>query len=371
MDLLALLAFLAGLTLLIGGAELLVRGASRLAQALGVSPLVVGLTVVACATSAPELAIGLQAAWSGEPDLALGNVLGSNIANVLLILGLAALVRPLPADQALVRVDVPVMLLLSALAWLIAVDGRLAAADGTLLLVVGAAYLTAIVRAARRTGREVRDDYDETYEPPPAPGYVADLLLVAGGLLMLVGGVQAFMYGAEALARSLGVSPMVIGLTLSAVGTSAPEVATSVVASYRGAGGIAVGNVIGSNVINLGGVLGLTALIAPGGLAVSQDALAFGFPVMVAVAALMLPVLFIDSRVARGDGAALLAAYVLFTAVVVRDATGAQWAPAVEALIATLLLPAAAIALVALSAREAWQRRLPVARHEPEEMGDP
>ncbi len=323
-----MLTFLAllgvGLLVLVLGAEVLVRGASRLALALGLTPLVVGLTVVAFGTSAPELAVSVGAGRAGVPDLAIGNVVGSNVFNVLFILGAAALIAPLVVARQLVRLDVPVMIAASALALGLAADGRIGTGDGILLVAGLLAYVSWLVRAGRRASAEatiVDPDPDVPAVARPRPHLLVDLGLVAGGLALLVLGSRWLVDGATGVAGALGVSDVIVGLTIVAAGTSMPEVATSLVATVRGQRDLAIGNVVGSNVFNLLGILGVASLATPGGLVVPAGVLGFDAWVMLAVAVVCLPVFVSGMGVARWEGAVFLLGYVAYTAVLVRLAT--------------------------------------------------
>jgi len=308
-----LLGFAGGLALLIGGAEALVRGASRLAKSFGVSSLVIGLTVVAFGTSAPEMAVTVQAAWAGKPDLAFGNVAGSNICNVLLILGLSASVAPLVVALKVIRQEVPVMigatLLVVGLAW----DGVVGRADGLLLVAGLLAYMAIQVRQGRRDG----GDAGEGAAPGPPPNRLLAGVAILAGLAMLVLGSRLFVGAATDLARRLGLSDLVIGLTVVALGTSLPEVATSVLATVRGERDIAVGNVVGSNLFNLLGVLGLASAASPHGVPVAPGAMAFDVPVMVAAAVACLPIFFTGYRISRWEGVLFLGYYGAYVAYLV------------------------------------------------------
>ena len=314
MPLETILFFIAGAVLLIGGAELLVRGASRLAMAAGVSPLVVGLTVVAFGTSSPELAVTVGSAWSGQADVALGNVVGSNIFNVLFILGISALITPLVVAQQLVRLDVPLMIGASLLLLLFGLDGTIGRFDGLFLFLGVVAYTTFLIRQSRRETREVQSEYDQALGVSSRNSWAANIGLVSVGLVLLVLGSRWLVDGAVTMATALGVSQLVIGLTIVAAGTSLPEVATSVLAAIRGERDIAVGNVVGSNIFNLLAVMGLGSLVAPRGIAVSSGALAFDIPIMIAVAVAAFPVFFTGYLIARWEGAVFLAYYVAYTA---------------------------------------------------------
>jgi cation:H+ antiporter len=320
----AALLLLGGLVLLVGGAELLVRGAASAASALGISPLVIGLTVVSFGTSAPELVTGVMAAVRGQPGIVIGNVVGSNIFNVLVILGLAAVIAPLAVDRRLIRVDVPVMVALSLLVWVLAGGGELARWEGALLVAGIVGYVVVTVRASRRAAPELEELVSEgLHLPPPKRRLGRDAVLIIAGLGLLVWGAAWLVNGATTLARALGVSELVIGLTVVAAGTSLPELATSVVAAFRGHADIAVGNVVGSNIFNLLAVLGGSAVVARHGVAVSPQAAGFDLPVMVVVAASCVPVFLTGLRVERWEGVLFLlveAAYLAWLVAVSRTA---------------------------------------------------
>jgi cation:H+ antiporter len=299
--------FAAGLVALVGGGHALVSGASTLARRLGLSPLVIGLTVVAWGTSAPELAVSLRAALRGQADIALGNVVGSNIVNVLGVIGASALAAPLAVSARLVRIDVPILVCLSAATYVMALDGAIGRTDGLLLVAAGVAYTAFAIR----TSRGERDP-ETPRLPSSRRAIAASVGLVTGGLVLLALGGHFMVESATVMARALGVSELVIGLTVVAVGTSLPEAAASVIAAWRGEREIAVGNAIGSNIFNLAAVLGLTAAAA-GRIGVAPSALAFDLPVMVAVAVVCLPIFFVGHAVDRGEGALLLAYYAAYT----------------------------------------------------------
>lgn len=344
---------LIGLALLIGGAEALVRGAAALAARVGVPPLVIGLTVVAFGTSSPELAASVSAAYAGQGDLALGNVVGSNTFNILFILGLSALVAPLVVHRKLVRVDVPVMIAVSLLVVPLAWDGRISKVEGALLFAGVLLYTGWLLRAARREPPEGGD-------VPSAGGSLAgQLALMVGGLAALVLGARWLVVGAVALSRTLGLSELIIGLTVVAAGTSLPEVATSVLAALRGQRDIAVGNVVGSNIFNILCVLGAAALVG-GGVRVPAPALHVDIPVMIAAALACLPIFFTEHRISRGEGAVFFGYYLAYTLFLVLQA---QRHSAVVLLGQALLffaLPLTALTLLVLVWR-AWRRRRPAA----------
>ncbi len=340
------LSLLAGIALLIGGAELLVRGASRLAVSWGISPLVVGLTVVAFGTSSPELAISIGSVIGGETDLAVGNVIGSNVANVLLILGLAAIVAPLIVRSQLVRFDVPVMIGASLLVLLLSLDGAIGRLDGGVLVAALVTYVVVLIRRSRREAPEVLDQFKQEYgATPPSP--VRNTGLVLAGLALLVIGSNLLVDSAVAVAERVGVSELVIGLTLVAVGTSLPEIATSLLAVARGARDIAVGAVVGSNILNILAVLGITALAAPRGVAVARGVLDFDLPVMIAVAVACLPIFFTGHQITRSEGALFLGYYIAFTAYLLLRATEHDTLEPFSATMIRFVVPLTVVTLVA------------------------
>jgi cation:H+ antiporter len=360
-----ILLLTAGLLLLVLGAEALVRGASRLALKAGLSPLVVGLTVVAFGTSAPELAVSIGSSLSGQSALALGNVVGSNVFNVLFILGLSALAAPLVAHRQLVRLDVPIGIAVSGAVLALALDGRIGRIDGLLLTVGLAAYTGLQLRLATSTAPDASSESAAPAVPTASGKLTADRTalsehglvsvgLVVGGLALLVLGAQWFVEGAVTAARLLGLSELAIGLTIVAGGTSLPELATSVLASLRGQRDIAVGNVVGSNVFNLLGVLGLSAVVAPEGLAVSETALWFDLPVMIAAAVACLPIFYTGHRIERWEGVLFLGYYAAYVAYLLLAATQHEALSTFSLATGAFVLPLTAITLVILAVR-AWR----------------
>lgn len=315
-----ILLFLAGLITLIVGAELLVRGASRLAAAFGVSPLVIGLTIVAIGTASPEIAVSLQAAATGQGDLTLGNVIGSNIFNILFILGVTAIVAPIVIAEQLIRKDAPIMLGISLLTLILAMDGRLGWMDGLILLAGLAVYFIFVLRQSKLESKSVQNEYAAEFaqkEPHTVRNTVINLVFILIGLGLLVLGSNWLVESSTQIARALGVSELVIGLTIVAVGTSLPEVATSVIAALKKESDIAVGNAVGSNIFNLLGVLGVASLVSPQAILIAPNVLQFDLPVMVFVALVTLPVFYIDSRISRLEGGLLLSYYMSYVAYVI------------------------------------------------------
>tara|TARA_R110002049_G_scaffold33716_5_gene110963 strand:+ start:1362 stop:2429 length:1068 start_codon:yes stop_codon:yes gene_type:complete len=305
------LMFLAGLAALVLGAELLVRGAARLAAGFGISPLVIGLTIVAMGTSSPEMAVSVGAALEGESAIAVGNVVGSNIFNVLVILGLSALIIPLAVSAQIVRQEIPIMIGASILLIGLGLDRVIGHGEAALLLGLLAAYTVFLVRQSRAV---TPADGNDAAVPLSGTGHRTwvQLLLIVAGLMLLVFGADWLVTAATVFARQMGVTDLVIGLTIVAAGTSMPELATSIVAALRGQRDIAIGNVVGSNTFNILGCVGVTALVAPGGLAVADAVMHFDVWVMLAVAVACVPVFLTGRRIARWEGAMFVAYYVAY-----------------------------------------------------------
>lgn len=343
------LFFLAGLAALTLGAELMVRGAARMALTFGISPLVVGLTIVAFGTSAPEMAVSAGAALSGSGDLAIGNVVGSNIANVLLILGLSALIIPLAVNEQVIRQEIPIMIGTALLFVVFALDGNIGRGEGALLFALVIAYCVFLVRQSRQAGKAIEAEFAD--EMPDTTSrwdahWSVQLLLVAGGLGLLVLGADWLVDAAVAVARAFGVSDLVIGLTVVAVGTSMPEIATSLVAAFRGQRDIAVGNVVGSNIFNVLACLGLAGTLADGGIAVSQAARHFDLWVMLAVSLACLPIVVTGREIARWEGAVFVGYYIAYTVYLVLSAMRHESLPTFSSAMLGYVLPLTVITLI-------------------------
>jgi len=330
-----IVTLVAGLMLLVAGAEGLVRGASRIALSFGISPLVVGLTVVAFGTSSPEMAVSVSAVRSGASDIAIGNVVGSNIFNILLILGVCALVVPLVISWRLVRLEVPLMIGVSVLLWVFILDGEIARWEAAILFAGVIGYTVWAIRASRKENATAQEMSAPGAEPPdtPSPWYI-NFGYVAVGLVLLVVGSNWMVGSAVEIAESFGLSELVIGLTIVAAGTSLPELATSVLATIKGERDIAVGNIVGSNIFNILAVLGLSGLVAKNELQAPSFVQDVDVPVMILVAAICLPVFFSGRNLLhRYEGFAFIAAYMLYVTYLVwnsSDNGAPNWyAPAV------------------------------------------
>lgn len=351
-----------GLVILVAGAELLVRGASRLAAALGIAPLVIGLTIVAFGTSAPELAVSVQSALRGQADIALGNVVGSNIFNVLFILGLSALIVPLLVAQQLVRFDVPLMIGVSVLVWVLSLNGFVERWEGAVLFAGILLYTVFLIVQSRREQNKTSASEFETeyalHEPVSWQRTMLNVGLAVGGLALLVLGARWFVDGAVGLARILGLSELIIGLTIVAAGTSMPEVATSVVAALRGERDIAVGNVVGSNIFNILAVLGVTAIVAPfPGAPVADSMLVVDMPFMIAVAIACLPIFFTGHTIARWEGVLFLGYYAAYTIYLFLDAVNQPAIVQYREFMLFFVAPLTLITLLVSVGREIRRRR--------------
>jgi cation:H+ antiporter len=312
------LLIVAGLVALVVGADVLVRAGTGLASWLGVRPMMIGLTVVSLGTSVPELAIGIDAAVSGSPGLAVGNIVGTNLVNILLILGLSAVLLPIALERATLRFDLPAMTAAALLLYVLSVDGTLTRLDGVVLLLGGVAYTAGLVRVSRR---ETAGPADPAEDPAPIVAEVAgrhrpvrQVLLLLVALVVVVIGAELLVDGAVSSARSLGVSDAIIGLTIVAVGTSAPELVTTVVSTLRGDRDLAIGNLVGSSIYNVGAVLGLTVVVAPHGVPVPDEVLAADLGLLVVATVLAVPVFLTGRRISRVEGGLFVAGYVAYLA---------------------------------------------------------
>jgi cation:H+ antiporter len=348
-----LLMFVGGLVCLVIGAESLVRGASKLALSLGISPLVVGLTVVAFGTSAPEIAVSVGAALDGRTDIAVGNVVGSNIFNVLFILGLSALITPLIVNAQIIRQEVPIMIGASLLLVAFSLDGNIGLIDAGVLIGLLVAYTVFLVVQSRRETQATRDEYAQ--EVDRRSGWDSklpmQLLLIAIGLGLLVLGSEWLVTAAVAFAKALGVSDLVIGLTIVAAGTSMPEVATSIMAAIRKERDIAIGNVIGSNTFNILGCVGITGLVAGGGLPIPPSLLNFDLWVMLAVAFACLPVFMTGREIARWEGVVFLLYYVAYTAYLILASQQHDALQAYSRVMLTFVIPITVVTLIVVMLR--------------------
>jgi len=350
------LLFLGGLAILVLGANLLVRGASKFALSFGISPLVVGLTVVAMGTSAPEVAVSVGAALDGRADIAVGNVVGSNVLNVLFILGISALIAPLAVNLQIIRQEVPIMIGASVLLLALCIDGTVSFLDGAFLFVLLVAYTVFVVRQSRLETRNATAEYENEVRPAE-PGswdaaWPAQLALIVAGLACLIIGADWLVTASVTFARALGVSDVVIGLTIVAAGTSMPEIATSVTAAFKGERDIAVGNVVGSNIFNILGCLGLSGLAAgDSGLAVAPSLLAFDLWVMIAVAIACLPIFLTGGEIVRWEGGVFVVYYAAYVGYLILAAQDHDALGAFSGVMTGFVLPLTVVTLVVVLLR--------------------
>lgn len=349
-----LVFLLFGLVLLTGGAELLVRGAASAANMLGVPSLIIGLTIVAYGTSAPELSVSVVSGMQGKADVALGNVVGSNIFNVLFILGLSALISPLVISSQLIRMDVPIMIGVSALVLLMSLDSRIGRIDGLVLVAVLIGYTFCLFYFSRN--QAVADGMDGRVNQQvnvfSVPKLMMNIIFILAGLGLLVWGSNWLVDAAVTIAMYFGIPELIIGLTIISIGTSLPEVATSVTASLRGERDIAAGNVIGSNLFNLMGVLGITAAVSSTGVPVPEAAVSFDIPVMTAVAVACLPVFFTGSLISRWEGTMFLGFYVAYTLFLLLSITNHSYLHEFSAAMFIFVIPLTVITLITFSLRQ-------------------
>jgi cation:H+ antiporter len=351
-----ILIFLGGLILLVIGANVLVRGASKLALSFGISPLVVGLTIVAFGTSAPEVAVSVGAVLDGKTDIAIGNVVGSNIFNVLFILGISALIAPLVVNIQLIRQEVPIMIGASLLLLALGLDGRLSLFDGGFLFALLVAYTVFLVVQSRRETQAAQAEYAQEIKSADAGSWddrlPVQLLLIGVGLVALVFGSDYLVQASVNFAKAMGVSDLIIGLTIVAAGTSMPEVATSITAAIKGERDIAVGNVVGSNTFNILGCLGLSGLVSGDlGLAMAPSLLAFDTWVMLAVALACLPVFITGREIARWEGGVFLGYYVAYVAYLILAAQQHDALQAFSGVMLSFVVPLTLVTLVVVVIR--------------------
>ena len=370
-----------GLVLLVVGADGLVKGAARLAASIGIPSLVIGLTVVAFGTSAPELAVSIRSALAGQSEMAIANVVGSNIFNVLFILGLAAIITPLAISRQLIRQDVPLMVLASMLVFYMIRDGVLSRLDAGILVVLLLAYTVFLFVQGKRTEATERASGANNSVAPSASGAALseaasteqddevdalirgthptwqNLLWIVGGLACLVTGAHLLVNSAVNIARAFAVSEAVIGLTIVAVGTSLPEVMTSIVASIKGQRDIAVGNVVGSNIFNLLAVLGVSGVLSSNGLAGNEQLVQQDFPVMLAVALLCVPLFFTGAILSRIEGALFFILYLAYTLFLIGGALHAPWLASVQGIIVYALIPLTVVVVIGSLVKDRYDKR--------------
>lgn len=369
-----------GLVLLVVGADGLVKGAARLAAGIGIPSLVIGLTVVAFGTSAPELAVSIRSALAGQSEMAIANVVGSNIFNVLFILGLAAIITPLAISRQLIRQDVPLMVLASMLVFYMIRDGVLSRLDAGILVVLLLAYTVFLFVQGKRTEATERASSANNTAVQNATGSVLsdaasaeqddevdalirgthptwqNLLWIIGGLACLVAGANLLVNSAVNIARAFAVSEAVIGLTIVAVGTSLPEVMTSIVASIKGQRDIAVGNVVGSNIFNLLAVLGVSGVLSSNGLAGNEQLVQQDFPVMLAVALLCVPLFFTGAILSRIEGALFFILYLAYTLFLIGGALHAPWLASVQGIIVYALIPLTVVVVIGSLVKDRYEK---------------
>jgi cation:H+ antiporter len=361
MNLMTFVLLIGGLVLLVVGAELLVRGSSKLAAILGIPPLIIGLTIVAYGTSAPEMAVSVMSSFAGQADIAVGNVVGSNIFNVLFILGISALVAPLVVTRQLIRSDVPIMIGVSILMLFFGIDGKIGRVDGIILFTGAVIYtLSLIYQASKHKSDSEEDEFAREYGNSEARSpivWVKNLTFIVGGLGLLVLGSGWLVDSAITIARTLGVSELLIGLTIVAAGTSLPELATSVIATVRGERDIAVGNVLGSNIFNILAVLGLSAIVSPDGINFANSVLQFNAPVAIAVAFACLPIFYSGQKIDRWEGILFIAYYVAYTGYLILDAVKHQGLPVYSVVMLLFVIPITTITIIIVALRDRLSKR--------------
>lgn len=306
----AYLILIAGLVLLVFSGEVLVKGAVRLAYKFHISTLVVGMTVISFGTSAPELLVSIQATLSGHPDIAIGNVIGSNIANIALVLGITALIFPIPVERNSIRIDWPMMMIASLLLYFFVFDLKMVWWEGIILFSILLVFVYFLIYSSRKKNRKERENQEEEKDERSSSPIYRDLLYVAIGAIGLMFGADWLVDGAVDIAKSFGVSDLVISVTVVAFGTSAPELVTSVVAAFRKQTDISVGNLIGSNIFNIMAIMGITPWFR--NIEINEAVLSNDILWMIAISAIVLPMMLINRKVTRLEGGILLTVYLAY-----------------------------------------------------------
>lgn len=315
----SLILFIGGLVVIVVGAEFILKGASYIAALLGIRPMVIGLTVVSLGTSAPELAVGITAVSQNSPEIAIGNIAGTNLVNLLLILGLSAAIRPLPLQRMSIRLDVPVMIFSAILIIIMALNGNLSRVEGLILFVLAIIYTLVLLRYSNMESWKLKREYSEEYsknvlvkEKKNAWVVLKNVVFLFGGIALAIVGSNLLVSGASEIARNLGVSEAVIALTIVAIGTSAPELVTTMVATFKNDRDVAIGNLIGSSIYNILIILGVTAMVSKNGITVSKQLLMIDLPLAAIVAIACYPVFKTSKMVTRNEGIVFVACYVLY-----------------------------------------------------------
>jgi cation:H+ antiporter len=340
--------FIFGLAALITGAEMLVRGASRLASALGISKLVIGLTLVAFGTSAPELAVSIQAGFDGKPDIMLGNIVGSNITNILLILGISAFILPLSVNPRLIKLDVPVMIAITILLLVFVLNGSIVFWESLVLVTLLVIYL---IYLARNSGSGTIDAIPKKKISKPL-----NLFYAIAGLVLLVAGARWLVESAVIFAQAAGVSELVIGLTIVSIGTSLPEITTSIVAAIRRERELVISSVVGSNILNILAVLGITGLVLPEAIPVTDALIRFDIMILLAVSFACIPIFFTGHVISRAEGALFLIYYVTYIVYLWLASGEHQMLPAFSYTMLLFVVPITFFTLTMIAVRE-WSKR--------------
>ncbi len=346
------LTLVAGLVLLVIGAEFLVRGAAKIAAILQIPPLIIGLTIVAYGTSAPEMSVSVMSSFSAQgADIAIGNVVGSNICNILLVLGLSSVVAPLVVTKQVIRSDVPIMIGVSLLLFMFALDGQISRVDSIIFFVGGVLYTLSLIYQSSKHGAE-QDEFAEEYgfsgEVTPFV-WLKNIVFIIGGSGLLILGSNWLVDSAVTIAEYFGVSNLLIGLTIIALGTSLPELATSVIASFRGERDIAVGNVLGSNIFNILAVLGIAGIVAPDGINVSPAVINFSAPVAIAVAFACLPIFYSGKKIDRTEGFLFLFYYLAYNGYLILEAIDSEFLPVYITIMLMVVIPLSVITIITVA----------------------
>lgn len=310
--------FFIGLFIITLGSEALLRSASKIASLLGIRPIIIGLTVVSIGTSLPELAVGLTAINDGAANIAIGNIAGTNLVNLLLVLGISAMILPLPLNLNFLKLEVFVMIFSSFLLLFLCLDGELSFWDGVIMFTAGIIYFVVLIRNSKRESKAIVKEYSEEYEPSSVfeikniKLWVKNFAILITGIACTIWGADLLVEGATAIASDLGMSDAVIGLTIVAIGTSAPELVTTIIATFKNDRDVAIGNLLGSSITNILFILGITCIASPRGFEVADDILWFDLPLAALVAVVCYPVFRSGQRISRTEGCIFVLSYVAY-----------------------------------------------------------
>lgn len=344
------LLIIGGLALLILGGEILIKSSTNLASRLGMKPIVIGLTIIAMGTSAPEIIINLSSISEGHSSLALGNILGSNIFNILFILGISALITPLIINQKLIKIDIPILIILTITVWIFSLDLNLSFNEGIILFILLILFIIFSIKFSKKESPEVIKEYENEFSTP-RKSLLLTIIYFCMGLTLLLLGSHYLVNGSVSLARSWGISELIIGITILACGSGTPEVVISVMAARKKEYDIAIGNIIGSCIFNILFVLGTSIIIFPN-QPIPPEALNFDIPIMILTSIICLPICLSDQKVSRIEGLLLLLYFVSYISFIILNSSGHDAIEPFGKIVGLFFIPITMITLFIISLKE-------------------